>query len=291
MSLPENKFKEKLTIVILCAGEGKRLKKITKVTPKPLLKIRTQETEVILQNIIFKLIKLGITRIVIIIGHLGEKISEFVSRQTKNDILLQNKIVIIDSENQYKCGPLHSFLSITKNKSIFNDDTNFILIPGDTIFDLNLLQEIFSIISKNYESIQTHPCVFYRTIKLKKLRETHKKNKIISNAELDKSDSEIVLKRISQLKIRNGPSDAIINHLIPVFVLSYDFIDKILNLKDNIPVTTVWETLNYMISNKKKIIAFIIESKYQFHDIDDKNDLRKLQKKKDNRCSDYSMNN
>ena len=113
MSLLENKLKEKLTIVILCAGEGKRLKKLTRYTPKPLLKIKALGSELILQNIIFKLIKLEIKQIIIIIGHLGNQIREFVSRQIKNDILLQNKLVIINSENQYKFGPLHSFLNIS----------------------------------------------------------------------------------------------------------------------------------------------------------------------------------
>ncbi|MEE9378746.1 MAG: NTP transferase domain-containing protein [Candidatus Lokiarchaeia archaeon] len=290
MSLLENKLKEKLTIVILCAGEGKRLKKIAKNTPKPLLKIKGLENESILQNTIFKLIKLGIKQITIIIGHLGSTIREFVSTLTKKDLSLQNKLVIINSENQYKFGPLYSLLSITKNKTIYNKNNYYLLIPGDTLFDLNLLKEILYIISKNYESIQKYPFVFYRNIAIERLRETHKKNKVISNAELEMSGSEIVLKRIFPLKIRNIRSEARVNEIIPVFSLTYDLINEILNLKDQIPVNTVWETLNYLISNKKRIIAFNIENKYKFYDIDDKNDLKKLKKKeKDNRCSDYTV--
>ncbi len=280
MSLLENKLKEKLTIVILCAGEGKRLKKISKNTPKPLLKIKGLENESILQNTIFKLIKLGIKQITIIIGHLGSKIREFVSILTKKDPSLQNKLVIINSENQYKFGPLYSLLSITKNKTIYNKNNYYLLIPGDTLFDLNLLREILSIISKNYESIQKYPFVFYRNIVIERLRETHKKNKVIFNAELERSGSEIVLKRIIPLKIRNIRSEARVNEIIPVFALTYDLINEILNLKDQIPVNTVWETLNYLISNKKKIITFNIESKYKFYDIDEKNDLKKLKKKR-----------
>lgn len=292
MSLLENKLKEKLTIVILCAGEGKRLKKLTRYTPKPLLKIKALGSELILQNIIFKLIKLEIKQIIIIIGHLGNQIREFVSRQIKNDILLQNKLVIINSENQYKFGPLHSFLTITKNKTIFNDNNYYILIPGDTIFDLNLLQEIFSIISINYESIQTHPFVFYRNMELKRLNEIYNRKKLISNAELDKAGSEIVLKRISQLEMKNIHTKAIVHQIIPIFAFNYDFINNILNLKNEIPAITVWETLNYMISKKRKVVAFNIENKYQFFDIDEKYDLKKLKKKeKDNRYPDYSMKN
>ncbi len=280
LSPQKSNFNKNLLFVILCAGEGKRLKKITKSTPKPLLKIKGLENESILQNTIFKLITIGIKQITIIIGHLGSKIREYVSILTKKDLSLQNKLVVINSENQYKFGPLYSLLSITKNKTIYNENNYYLLIPGDTLFDLNLLKEILSIISKNYESIQKYPSVFYRKIAIERLRETHKKNKVISNAELKKSGSEIILQMISQLKIRNIHPEAIINQIIPLFGFNYDIINEILNFKEQIPFTTVWESLNYIILNKKKVLAFNIKSKYHFIDIDDKNDLRKLKKKR-----------
>lgn len=280
MSLLENKLKKKLTIVILCAGEGKRLKKLTRYTPKPLLKIKLLENESILQNTIFKLINLGIKQIAIIIGHLGDKIQEFISYLVKNNKSLLKNLEIINSESQYKLGPLHSFLSITKNNTIFNHNNYYILIPGDTIFDLNLLEEILFIIMNNFELLQKYPFVFYRNIESIRLNDTYDKKKLISNAELDKAGSEIVLKRISQLKMKNIHSKAIIHQIIPIFALNYDFINNILNLKNEIPAITIWETLNYMISKRRKVVAFNIENKYQFFDIDEKYDLKKLKKKK-----------
>ena len=292
LSQQKNNLKKNLSFVILCAGEGKRLKKIVKDTPKPLLKIKLLENESILQNTIFKLINLGIKQIAIIIGHLGDKIQEFISYLVKNNKSLLKNLEIINSENQYKLGPLHSFLSITKNDIIFNHNNYYILIPGDTIFDLNLLEEILLIIMNNFESLQKHPFVFYRNIESIRLNDTYDKKKLISNAELDKSGSEIVLKRISQLKMKNIPSKAIVHQIIPIFAFNYDFINNILNLKNEIPAITIWETLNYMISKRRKVVAFNIENKYQFFDIDEKYDLKKLKKKeKDNRCPDYSMNN
>ena len=276
MSLLENKLKEKLTIVILCAGEGKRLKKIAKNTPKPLLKIKGLENESILQNTIFKLIKLGIKQITIIIGHLGSTIREFVSSLTKKDLSLQNKLVI-NTADQYKLGSLYSLLSITRNKSIFTRDKYYLLMPGDTIFDVNLLREILSITSKNVDVIKTHPVVFYRTLKLEEVNDT---SKIISHAEIEKFDSENILKRISQIKIKKSSSRDVFNQIIPVSVLNYGFVNELLNLKEKIPYKTVWESLNYMIINGKKIYAFKIENKHQFYDIDDKNDLNILKKKR-----------
>jgi len=103
---------------------------------------------------------------------------------------------------------------------------------------------------------------------------------LISRAELDKSGSEIELKKISLLKVKNIPSKAIVHQILPIFAFNYDFINDILNLKNSIPVITVWETLNYIISKKKKVIAFNIESKSEFFDIDNKDDLKKLKKKR-----------
>lgn len=288
MSQLKNELIKNLTAVILCAGEGKRLKKLTKDTPKPLLKLDLLDNNTILQNTISKLITFGIKQIVIVIGHLGTAITDYISKISRNNISLQKKLIIIDSENQYKFGPLYSFLSITKSKTIYKDQNYYLLIPGDTIFDFHLLKAIFSIISKNYDSFMKYPIVFYRTMKKKKIQSIKKKKLVISHANIDTSCLEILIKGISQLNIKKVDSKTELNEVIPVFSLNYDSINEILNLKDKTPFTTVWEVLNYMISNKKKVIGFNIESKYQFFDFDEKSDLKKIKnrKEKDYRCSD-----
>ncbi len=287
LSLLKNDFKEKLSIVILCAGEGTRLKEITKNIPKPLIKIEILNNTSILNHIINNLINLEIKQIAIVIGYLGDTIRDFISTIIKNNSSLQDKLIIINTENQYKLGPLYSFLSITKNKTFFNPDNSYIIIPGDTIFHLNILKEVLFIISKNYQLIQEHPFVFYRNIGLKTFKGIHKRIKLISNAEVEKIGSEIVLKRISQVKLSDIPSKDVLNQFIPIFALSYDSINEILKLKDKISVKTVWETINHMIVNGKKVFAFEIESKDHFFDIDNLDDLTNLKKKKeDNRRSD-----
>ncbi|MFX1502895.1 MAG: sugar phosphate nucleotidyltransferase [Promethearchaeota archaeon] len=291
MSQLKNNLKAKLRVVILCAGEGKRLKKVTKRKPKPLLKLEILGHKSILQDTIFKFEKLGIEQIVIIIGHLGSTIVDFISKLSKNNVSLQNKLIVINSENQYKFGPLFSFLSIIKNKTVYNEKNIYLLIPGDTIFDFNLLKSILSIISENTVLLQKYPFVFYQTATLKRLREIQPKKKIISNAELDIEGSEIILKRISQIKIKSSHSESELKELIPIFYLNYETINEILKLKKDLPINTVWEALNYLISNKKRVNAYKVENKYPFFDIDTKYDLKLLKKEEDNRCSDYSMNN
>jgi NDP-sugar pyrophosphorylase family protein len=281
--LPKNEFIERLSFIILCAGEGTRLKEITRTIPKPLIKIKALKNISILNHTINNLLNLKIQKIAIVIGYLGDIIREFISNLIERNQFLYNKVIIIDTENQYKLGSLYSFLAITNNKSIFTRDKYYLLIPGDTIFDFSLLKEILSIISNNIKIIQNHPIIFYKTIELK---EIYDELLIISNAEVENLDSENILKRISQVRIKDLPYKGVLNQIIPFSVLNYDFINEILNLKEEIPYNTVWESLNYMINNGKKIYAFEIESKHQFYDIDNKNDLKSLKKKRDNRCSD-----
>lgn len=286
LSILKNEVKKNLSIVILCAGEGTRLKKITKTTPKPLIKIEPLNGNAILYYSINNLLNFEIDKIAIVIGHLGVSIREYISTLKKDDHTLQDKLIIIDTENQYKLGPLYSFLSITKNKSFFTRNNYYLVIPGDTIFDYSILKEIIFIVSKNYNLIHKYPFVFYRTIGLKPLEELYSINRIISNAEIAKFGSEIILKKISQLKIRDNLSENTLNQLIPITALSYDSINEVLNMNRENLNKTVWETLNSLIFNGKKVLAFEIGCTHQFYDIDNKKDLKSLKKKKDNRCSD-----
>jgi NDP-sugar pyrophosphorylase family protein len=283
LSQQKSNFKENLSVVILCAGEGTRLKEITRFTPKPLIKINTLKKISILNHIINNLLILKINQIGIVIGYLGDSIREFISTLKKRNHSLQDKLLIIDTEDQYKLGSLYSFLSLTRNRSIFTPGKYYLLIPGDTIFDVNLLKEILSITSKNVELIKTHPVIFYRTIKLEEFDDP---SKIVSHAEIENINSENILKRISQIKIKKLSSQVDFNQIIPVSLLHSDFIKNLLNLKEKIPNKTVWESFNYMISNRMKIYAYRIESKHQFYDIDNEKDLKRLKKIEDNRCSD-----
>ena len=287
LSPQENDITNNLSTIILCAGEGTRLKEITKNIPKPLIKIEALNDISILNKIIIDLIKLGIERIAIVVGHLGVKIRDFVGALKEKNKILQNKIHIIDSENQYKQGPLYSFLSITKNQDFFNNSNYYILIPGDNILDFNILKEIMQILSKNINIIQEHAFVFYRNIDIKKLKEIHEKSKVVSIAEIEQLRINNLLKKISQVDLQILPSTIKINQIIPIFILSKEMITEILNLKTEIPVKTVWEALNFAIEKGKKIFAFKIKNIYNFYDIDNINDLKGLhiKREKDNRYS------
>ncbi|MFX1570132.1 MAG: sugar phosphate nucleotidyltransferase, partial [Promethearchaeota archaeon] len=223
----KNKFKEIISAVILCAGEGTRLKKITKTTPKPLIKIEKFKNIPILLHTINNLVNLEIEQIGIVIGYLGKKISNFISNLIKENDVLQEKLQIINAKKQYKFGPLYSFLSITKNKNFFTKDHYYLVIPGDTVFETNILVEVLNLISNNYALIEKFPFLFYRNIEISKLIELYSIDRFISNAEIEILDSNFILKKISILKVDEIPHRDTINQIIPIIGLNYNAVIEI----------------------------------------------------------------
>jgi len=164
---------ENLTCVILCAGEGKRAKGIADDLPKPLIKIESLNNKTILTILISHLYRIGIKPIVIVTGYLSKQIEKtIISYQAKN-LYKRELITINNAGNRYKLGPLHSFLSITRNKLIFKTNELFLVIPGDTIFDYKLIEAILNLLRENYTEANQKSIIFYRkTTKLALSKET-----------------------------------------------------------------------------------------------------------------------
>ena len=276
----ENNLTKGLSTIILCAGEGSRLKEITKTLPKPLIKIETLNNAPILDYSINQLLKLGINQIAIIIGHLGHKINEYIAFMKERIPTLRDKIFIIDSENQYKLGPLYSFLSITKNKMFFNNHNYYIIIPGDTIFDFNILKEILLIISNSIKEDKERACIFYRSIEINELKRLYDISRKISIGEIERSGTNVILKKLTQANFEKIASKIKVNQIIPILALPYKIINDILLLNSKIPSKTLWEALNLFIKKGNKIHAFNIESISNFYDIDSLKDIKFVNKKK-----------
>ncbi len=270
---PENDIRNKITAILLCAGEGIRLKEVTRTIPKPLIKIESLNNDTILGHSINNLANLGIKRIAIVKGHLGEKIEEFICSLKKSDPNLENKLETIDSGTQYKLGPLYSFLSITKNKTIFKNEFNYILIPGDTIFQLNLISQVISLAINNLSLIQKFPLIFYRKINTEALKENLKYKKKISIADVEKTGSRKLLKEIKQLELQYHHKPNFIRQVIPLFIFSYNFINEIIEAEKKSSVHTIREIINSIIKENRKAFAIKIDKNYEFYDIDYKIDL------------------
>jgi glucose-1-phosphate cytidylyltransferase len=116
------KIKRDITAVILCGGQGQRLRPITKDLPKPLIIIKNNP---ILYYIIEHLKKYGVSTYVIATGYKSDKIKEYMSREF-NDLDYK----IVDSGDT-------DILTRVK-KCLEGIDGDIILNYGDTISDIDI---------------------------------------------------------------------------------------------------------------------------------------------------------
>jgi choline kinase len=278
LSLPNTKFMENLTSVILCAGEGKRAKGIADNIPKPLIKVESLKNQSILTILISHLCRFGIKPIVIVTGYLGKQIEKvIISSQAKNQF--KNETIIINnSGNRYKLGPLHSFLSITSNNQVFKTNENFLVIPGDTIFDYILIEEVLNLLKENYSKVNQNSIIFYRRInKLAMNKETEKfgpmRHKMLSCIRTKEKGSKQYVKEIYQRNINASSDEEEFNQIIPMFIISYDYVKNFENLASKIKLDKIVDAVNSSIKNKMEFLACRVKSDRNFYDIDTTLDL------------------
>jgi len=71
-------FKKNLSTIILCGGKGKRLLPLTKLTPKPLIKIKNEE---ILSYIVKHLLNYEINEIFLSTGLFKNNFKKFIKKK------------------------------------------------------------------------------------------------------------------------------------------------------------------------------------------------------------------
>ena len=113
--------------VILAAGYGKRIGKLTNNLPKPLIPLVNKP---ILQHLIENLKQIGIEEFIIAVGHLKNQIVSFLSTLPKKEIKVTIKFV-----ETFKKGPLYSFATCMDEI----DDDEFILTPADFLINPSVL--------------------------------------------------------------------------------------------------------------------------------------------------------
>lgn len=114
---------------ILCGGYGKRLKPLTDQTPKPLLEIKDDYT--ILDKQILQFKYAGIKKVVLLCGHLHEKIKERFGNNWQ-------RVEIEYSVEDKPRGTLFAINNLFKN---FEAD-NYIIRNGDVVCDANIKEMI-----------------------------------------------------------------------------------------------------------------------------------------------------
>ena len=284
LSQHKNEFKEKITSVILCAGEGTRAKNIAKNIPKSLVRIKSLNNRSILSLLISNLVNLNLNPIVVITGHLEEKIANFISTLQINNQNVENCVLVHNSGEMYKSGPLFSFLSITSDPQIFKHDKIFMVLPGDTVFDYELLEEILDVLLTHYSRIKNNPIIFYRKINAEKLNKklvnypNFEKN--ISYLKIKEKNSNQIVKEISQNNLRTFSNEQVINQVIPVFLFPTACVNTIKNISKAGKHRSIRQVVNLMIKEGQKFFAVSVNPEHDFYDIDTIVDLKILNEKK-----------
>ena len=278
--LPQKNSKE-FCIILLCAGEGKRLGDISKNTPKPLITIPKLGQKTILEHTLNQLLKSGLQHFLVVTGHLKEKVEDFIQTLKKTNQKFQSGLHIIDSEDEYKKGPLYSFLSIQKKrKSVHDNHFLYIVIPGDTVFSDKILDEIVDWIAQHDDLVEEHPSLFYRKVGLESFNrlysKTEQKKKKISVLETKEGPDPQSLKRIKKITLSELSSSTEINQIIPIIALSYSSVNLINDMSKEGDFKTLTELLNYSAGEGNSIFCCEVETKTLFFDIDTKWDLENL---------------
>lgn len=287
--LPENEFKEKVIVIIPCAGEGTRIKEISQDIPKSLIKVVSLNNIPIIDHLIYSLNNLRVQKIVVITGHLGSQLKDHFNKNLKLITSIKEKLILIDSGQEYKKGPIYSFLSFTNNEKLFRKNYIFIVFPCDTYFENALINEIFNILALNLEKVNNYPILFYKDVNTTFFKQSHlhpmrKIPKFISSVKVKTMKGQKLLKQIKKVDL-NLISRKTFKLMVPVLILDYNSIVEILRASNLIPAKTISEVLNYLIKRGKKIFIFKVNSNFNFYDIDDKYDLILLnsrEKKMDN---------
>ncbi|MFX1374557.1 MAG: sugar phosphate nucleotidyltransferase [Promethearchaeota archaeon] len=277
MSLPKNNLTEDIVSIILCAGEGIRIREFIQNIPKSLIKVYNKP---ILYHLISSLIRLKINSIFIITGHLREEIELYISSLFRKDESLKKKILLINSGNRYKKGPLYSFLSLTIRSEFIKENKIYLVFPGDTYFEPNLLEEIYHSIANNITHLKNKSMIFYQKIKAIELKTQFKSKKLVSHVKIVKNGSKQIIKEIQQKELIEIDNNKEINQIIPIFVLNYKMIIKIIEAEKNLSAVTIIEVLNHIIKQENILYPILINPFYRFIDIDTKSDLMSLKQKK-----------
>jgi len=287
LSPPENDLFSKFILVILSAGEGKRFGSLSDTLPKSLIELKHWNDIPILQYTLERFHEFGIQQYYIIMGHLKEKIVQFVEDLFAKNPFFKGKITLLDSGMEYKKGPLYSFYSIFNHLTKFKEENYFMIIPGDTFFEQSLLKELKKTILMNEPLLTSFPLLFYHYCSLmneesENFHDSETLSKKISIVGSKKQESGEYLEKIELRSVQNlrKERDAkMIKQIIPACVFNFKFMQEIITSRQEIQGTTLRDLLNFFASKKgEKILVREIKYSLPIFDIDRLSDLQEFER-------------
>ena len=272
----KNNIEKEIISIILCAGKGTRIAKKYSSIPKTLIRVKTFDDKPILEIILDTLVKIDdINQYWVVIGFLGKKINSYLTKLISIDQILKNKVKVINAIGEYEKGPLYSLLRVLSSEMI-NPNQFYLIIPGDTIFDYDIVEQATKLI-KNHNS--NRPIMFYQLINEMLLQNEHISGKTVRTLETSTVDEngtfiEVVEKINERIKVPNLKVKKV-KQIIPIFALDYNFLLLLSNIAPKLDVNTVSDAIN-AIKSDYQIQACKIETNGKFFDIDTESDLKNL---------------
>ncbi|MEE9389091.1 MAG: sugar phosphate nucleotidyltransferase [Paracoccaceae bacterium] len=140
--LTDTKFRafqlRNLRTIVLCAGQGSRVKPITNIVPKPMLDVVGKP---VLVHILDHLESFGIRDIFLNPGHLGPQIHNYFSQHPRaaQSVFYLNEGRLLN--NNWHADPIGSASTVKKLQTDHNSFcSDFLVICGDALIDIDIAQ-------------------------------------------------------------------------------------------------------------------------------------------------------
>lgn len=251
--MAKRQIDQKFSVILLCAGVGKRIKKISQA-PKCLLKINNKT---ILEHNLSIIQKLSIKDVILVVGYKSKKIHNFVKK-----LKFKLKIKFIKNSN-----PILHGNTVSMYLGLKNINKGAVIIDGDLIYEEMVLKKILSKKTRSElvvgeGDINDIECAKTLVNKKKLVKKTIDKRKIYTK-ELKKF--YFVGEAIGVIKI--------IKKDIKKFK---DNCKKFLKIKNNLKLN--WEHLINMYVKKNSLNFLKLNKKYKWLEIDTPEDYLIAQK-------------
>jgi len=230
------------TAVILAAGRGNRMNPLTKIIPKPMLRVAGCP---FIEYLIKRLQKIGIQRVIIVVGHLKDHITSYFKNGAKWCINVQYAI-------QKELLGMADALNTTK-KALVNDH-DFLVCAADTLITSQHLTQL--IIEHQRKKSAITLCLQKTKLKnpvdtaLVRLEKDHRVSFIIEKPPLDQAPSNIAS--------------------IPIYIFNKNLFNHLENInKSNRGEHEIQDAIQATIEQKERVQGVFIDSRVTLSTVQD----------------------